>query len=396
MNAKHLLSIFVLIGNMGLTACSNSESNDIIEEKETLAQQLYIYKPYEQDQGFNNESIGGIFKLYNESPNSYTHISVRNYYCVTDCKDFLSEDEKQNMYQSSSFPIDTLYLSGLKNNRLWVAAYNTISKKKLFEMTSSNTIEMEYVKHMGYRENKTLNLESIHIGYKGDSNHNDYWWYTDKYKAIRFVASYRTESNEYDTLPYIILAQNESCQVTQSDYMIPWYNDSFLFKFKRQSVSGGEWDFYGYYNNGDFENPILESGQWGFRLHITHPEYLCDENHDYVHSLFYDRIITGSIDDNHYSINIWELEKEVRPDFFDFEYRDWKRLFVIDLKHKHELNDKYNIKIIEKKCDDNGLAYALKIQLNVLRYNGEKINDEYVISLNEGIIIEHNGQPVQE
>ena len=31
MNAKHLLSIFVLIGNMGLTACSDSESNDIIE-----------------------------------------------------------------------------------------------------------------------------------------------------------------------------------------------------------------------------------------------------------------------------------------------------------------------------------------------------------------------------
>ena len=126
MNAKHLLSIFVLIGKMGLTACSDSESNDIIEEKETLAQQLYIYKPYEQDQGFNNESIGGIFKLYNESPNSYTHISVRNYYCITDCKDFLSEDEKQNMYQSSSFPIDTLYLSGLKNNRLWVAAYNKV------------------------------------------------------------------------------------------------------------------------------------------------------------------------------------------------------------------------------------------------------------------------------
>lgn len=391
MNAKHLLPISVLIGCMGLTACSDNESNDIIEEKKTLAQQLYIYKSYEQDQGFNNESIGEIFKLYNESPNSYTHISVRNYYCVTDCKDFLSEDEKQNMYQSSSFPIDTLYLSGLKNNCLWVAAYNTISKKKLFEMTSSNTIETEYVKHMGYGEYKTLNLESIHIGYKGDSNHNNYWWYTDKYKAIRFVASYRTESNEYDALPYIILNQMENCQVVQSDYMIPWYNDSFLFEFKEENNYDAYTTFYGYYKNGEYNTPMIDFPE--YCINVINPDVLYDEDRSYVVPFDYDKYIQGTVAGNDYSIDLYTLKRKIDSYYFDFEYYDWEPWQCINLGHQHKLRDKYIIRILEKDCE--GIEWLWRIQLNVLRYDGELINDEYLIYLAEGIIIEHNGETVQ-
>ena len=51
------------------------------------------------------------------------------------------------------------------------------------------------------------------------------------------------------------------------------------------------------------------------------------------------------------------------------------------------------MKILEE--DYNGMEWIWKIQLNVLRYDGEQINDEYVISLNEGKIIEHNGKVVQ-
>lgn len=392
MNAKHLLSISTLISCIALMACNNNENNDIVEEKKTLAQQLYIYKSYEEDQGFNNESIGGIFKLYNESPDSYTHISVHNYYCVTDCEDFLSEDEKQNMYQSSSLPIDTLYLSGLKNNRLWVAAYNTVSKKKLFEMTSSNTIETEYVKHMGYGEYKTLNLELIRIGYRGDSNHNDYWWYTDKYKAIRFLASYSSENNEWDSLPHIILAQNESCQVIQSDYMIPWYNDSFLFEFKKENNYDAYTTFYGYYENGEYNTPMIDFPE--YCINVINPDVLYDGGRSYVVPFDYDKYIKGTISGNDYSIDLYTLIRGTNPYYFDFEYYDWEPKLWIDLGHQEKNKDKVTMKILEK--DYNGMEWIWKIQLNILRYDGEQINDEYVISLYEGKIIEHNGKAVQE
>ena len=58
MKAIHLLSVFALIACMKLTSCSNDENNEITEKEKTLTQQLYIYKFYEEDQGFNNESIG--------------------------------------------------------------------------------------------------------------------------------------------------------------------------------------------------------------------------------------------------------------------------------------------------------------------------------------------------
>ena len=391
MNTKHLLPTLMLISCMNFAACNDNENNDIVEEKKTLTQQLYIYKSYEQDQGFNNESIGGIFKLYNESPDSYTHISVRNYYCVTDCENFLSKEEKQQM--QSSFPIDTLYLSGLKDNRLWVAAYNTVSKKKLFEMTSSNTIDTEYVKHMGYGEYKNFNLNSIHIGYRGDSDYDDYWWYSDKFKAIRFIASYNSGDNEWDGLTHILFNHGENCQVIPSDHMIPWYNDSYLFSFQKKNNYDTNTTFYGYYENGEYNTPILVSTLFTYSVNLNKPGILMDEDRDYAVPFDYDKYITGTTNGYEYSIYLYELIRKNNPDFIDFEYYEWEPKLWIDLGHQEKDKDKVTMKILEE--DYNGMEWIWKIQLNVLRYDGEQINDEYVISLNEGKIIEHNGKVVQ-
>ena len=127
--------------------------------------------------------------------------------------------------------------------------------------------------------------------------------------------------------------------------MIPWYNDSFLFSFERENNYGTNTTFYGYYNNSEFDNPIIGEGHP--HIHITHPEYLYIDDLNYIHPFDYDNIITGGRAGNYYRIEIGELKKVNYPDFLDFEYYDWEWQYV-DLKHEIALKDKCNIKILEK------------------------------------------------
>ena len=110
------------------------------------------------------------------------------------------------------------YFSGLKDNHLWISAYDRTTKKRLLEWIDSRTFDRKRTVHLGYGEYKDIEILSI-TTYGACAKNNT------------FVASvhFSGESySEYNILFQTATGNLKEMRDTKPSYIVDWYKESVV------------------------------------------------------------------------------------------------------------------------------------------------------------------------
>lgn len=116
----------------------------------------------------------------------------------------------------------TIFLSGTRNGKLWIAGFDTESKEQTFEFVDSKPMVLKYKLHLGYGEYRDVTINKTDVRYIIDNAPNfitilhvyDEKSYTSKAEYVTFFTP--SISNTY---------------LTQNRYNDPieWYNGTYMF-----------------------------------------------------------------------------------------------------------------------------------------------------------------------
>lgn len=166
---------------------------------------------------------------------------------------------------------DITYLSGVKNDKLWIGQFNTTSKTLISDFVDSERFDLNRKLHIGYGEYIDLTVNSSKV--KAFYSSNGSW-------AAEICLMNKDKDRFNESNVFIFKAQNSSKKYFRDRYSFntfrKWYKDSYLAYVDIQDQSNSNNLFTCFSNKGD----VIISG---------HSDYLIEDN---CYPLDYDKLIS--------------------------------------------------------------------------------------------------------
>lgn len=256
----------------------------------------------------------------------------------------------------------TVFLSGTRNGKLWIAGFDYESKEQNFEFVDNKPMELKYKLHVGYGEYKDITISGTQVEYILTNSPN-----TLSRVQVYDRSSYSTSSAAYVTFT---TPSSSKTYLTQANCCTPiaWYNNTYLI--------------YGLNINNPYDSNIYSCiNQEGDTLFTQKNDRFFAVGRvfpiNYKEVIFFDSfyIFNSSLNENQpaivisrenidypYKDSIWRISMPIHKDYW-----------VSDAKHS----------ITKKEISDTIWQFTV----DLVWYSGEKESYNYTINIQTGEVI---------
>lgn len=249
---------------------------------------------------------------------------------------------------------DSTFLTGFKNEKLWVALFNEHTNEQLHEWNGTEAFDRTIDIDLGYGEHDIFEAVSFSFSCKSDITWGS--WFRKTPWGYAFTPSFKKENGKSAERNVFLLNGDQifvyDCE---ENYLLHsnWYQNSIVIDIKKA--------------NGKFENVVISSeGKYIMMLNVSNP---LDEE---IYPLSYtDGLCIGGFV-GYYSMARFSYTKEYHTGQYVWFTH------VPSLENIDEYNARINITVLEQG------SIIWKFQINVTEQDGNKLQSIFTANVETG------------